>query len=178
MILKLWNFTLKEEDQEEIEAKQLNMLQKLMQMLFMSSLNQQMVNYSLHWTIVLNFVSDAAAVIAQERHLIAGTALNVYYAPVPASRRYKGDKLIIQNIPKGTEQKKLIVFIEAKLDLEFEEEFKLEMHNQVAIMSLQSSYNDEGEYHNYLKYLPCCFRATGNGRNIGITTDCRPTFDC
>lgn len=108
---------------------------------------------SLIATIKFQFSPDALAVVGQKKHMMAGKILHVCYAPVPAAKKYENNKLIIKNIPKGMDLTTLVVLIEGMLDLEFEEEFKLEVDDQVddqlATILLHCSYNDEGEYCNY-----------------------------
>uniref|UniRef100_A0A1X7U0T8 Macro domain-containing protein n=1 Tax=Amphimedon queenslandica TaxID=400682 RepID=A0A1X7U0T8_AMPQE len=89
-------------------------------------------------------VDDAAAVIAQEKHMITGgSQIHVCYAPVPDSKKYERDKILIKNIPKETKEKTLIALIEGCLDLEFEREFTLNLQAPLALLLLSHHYGKE-----------------------------------
>ena len=100
---------------------------------------QQNITYAL--------ISDAAAVIAQERHTLMRKPLYVRYVPAPppeVPKQYQKDKLFIRDIPEGVDCDFLIVFIEGRLAIENENDFTLDFRSDCALLLFTHMYTDEG----------------------------------
>lgn len=104
---------------------------------------------------------DAAAVVAQKKHSITKNkkpyTLEVRYVPVPPKKEYDKSKLLIKNIPEGTDEDYVSMHIENCLGLE-EDDFTIDLRSGVALLLLESTYTDEGiVMHGLLLYFATLF---------------------
>lgn len=100
---------------------------------------------------------DAAAVVAQKKHSVSMNkepyTLEVRYVPVPPKKEYDKSKLLIKDIPEGTDEDFITMHVENCLGLE-EDDFTIDLRSGVAILLLESTYTDEGiVMHGLLLYL-------------------------
>ncbi len=112
-------------------------------------------NYTCRYHLVQQYLFflflDAAAVIAQTKHVLSKTELSVRYVPAPIPKEYDKNKLIVRDIHDKVDEEFFTVHIERCLGLESEEDFTTDFRAKTAIITFNESYTDKGtQVINYL----------------------------
>ena len=92
-----------------------------------------------------NLTLDAAAVVAQKKHLIMNKKIGVRFVPVPSvPKDYEKDKLILKGIPEEVMEEYLVTFVENRLGLDEGEHFSIDFRKTCAVLLFTQPYSDEG----------------------------------
>ena len=89
-------------------------------------------------------ILDAAAVVAQEKHIVMKKKINVRFLPAPVPKEYAKDMLLLKDIPDSIDDDFFAMFVESRLGMDDGEDFTLDFRNKCAVLLFTKPYSDEG----------------------------------
>ena len=89
--------------------------------------------------------TDAAAVLAKDSHVLMNKSLDVLpLSTTLPKEEYERNKLLIKNIPRAVNEDMLIMFLDARLDIEHKVDYAVELKDGCAVVIFSKERTDEG----------------------------------
>ena len=83
--------------------------------------------------------------LAQDSHICMRKPLDVLaLSTTPPKEEYECNKLLIKNIPETVSEDMLIMFLDARLDIEHKVDYAIELKDGCAVMIFSEERTDEG----------------------------------
>ena len=95
-------------------------------------------------TDVFHSILDAAAVVAQEKHVYMRKKFNIRFVPASVPKEYEKDKLLLKDIPDDIDEEFFVKFVENQLGMDDGEDFTVDFRNKCAVLLFTQPYSDEG----------------------------------